>query len=143
MFIQAVQAATQPQSPWVWLLQYLPVIGWPTVILAAVRVSWKLSSFLTKAETRTDTAEKNLAAVVASNNELKEMLRGQVGAQEQLAQSVHQLADAIHHQSDMHAEQLGLIREMVGEQKLLAQKQMVIMNGFQRVVEQLIDAVKE
>ena len=143
MFIQAVQAATQPQGPWTWLVQYLPVIGWPAVILAAARGSWKLSSFLTKAETRTDNAEKSLNAVVASNTELKDMLKGQVNAQEQLANSVHQLADAIHHQSDMHSEQLGLIREMVAEQKLPAQNQMVIMNGFQRVVEQLIDAVKE
>ena len=140
MFIQTTPEA---QTPLAWLAQYLPLIGWPTVIAAIARGSWKLSSFLTKAETRTETAEKNLAAVVTSNTELKDMLKGQVGAQEQLANSVHQLADAIHHQSDMHAEQLSLIRDMVAEQKLLAQNQMVIMNGFQRVVEQLISAVKE
>ena len=72
-----------------------------------------------------------------------ETLAGQVTAQHELAASVHQLADAIHHQTDLHSEQLGLIREMIGEQKVLAANQMAIMNGFQRVVEQLIDAVAE
>lgn len=145
MYLLLAQAAdtAQTQGPWAWLAQYLPVIGWPSVIVAIATGSWKLSRFLTKAETRTDNAEKQLAAVVASNLELKQTLEGQVGAQRELAQSVHQLAEAMGRQSDLHSEQLGLIREMSSEQKLLAQNQMVIMNGFQRVVEQLIDAVKD
>jgi hypothetical protein len=81
--------------------------------------------------------------IADSNTELKETLEGQVSAQRELAVSVHQLAEAMGRQSDLHAEQMGLIREMSSEQKLLAQNQMVIMNGFQRVVEQLIDAVKD
>lgn len=144
MYLLLAQAADAAQSsPWQWLVTYLPVIGWPSVIVAIATGSWKLSGFLTKAEGRTENAEKQLAAVVSSNLELKQTLEGQVNAQRELAQSVHQLAEAMGRQSDLHAEQLSLIREMSSEQKLLAQNQMVIMNGFQRVVEQLIDAVKE
>lgn len=140
MFIQAIQA---PQTPWQALLQWLPSIGWTTVIGGIISATWKLRGFLADAKTRTTKAEEQLTAVVTSNGELKDLLKSQVDAQKELATSVHQLADAIHQQADRHAEQLGLIREMMAEQKLLGQNQMVIMNGFQRVVEQLIDAVKE
>jgi len=145
LLVQAAEAA-QPsaaQGPWAWLLQYLPVVGWPAVIVAVALGSWRLSSFLTKADSRAANAEKQLDAVVSSNLELKQTLEGQVTAQRELAQSVHQLAEAMNHQSDLHSEQLGLIREMSAEQKLLAQNQMTIMNGFQRVVEQLISAVSD
>ena len=88
-----------------------------------------------------------LAAQVAANTELKGIVEKMVIAQSDQAKSIHQLAEAIHHQTDrqgeMHQEQLTLIREMVTEQKLLAQSQTTITNGFQRVVESLIDAMKE
>lgn len=86
--------------------------------------------------------ESNTEAIKASNEELKTTLEGQVAAQRELAQSVHQLAEVIHHQSDMHSEQLSLIREMVVKQEVLAANQTSLMTGLQRVVEQLIDVVK-
>lgn len=89
------------------------------------------------------TVEAHTETILVRNEELKAALSSQVEAQRKLAESVHGLADAIHHQSDMHAEQLSLIREMISEQKVMAANQMTIMNGFQRVVEQLIDIVKE
>ena len=137
-FVQAVAPVVQ-QSPWDWVSAHLPLVGWPTVILGV----WKASRFLTKVEGRAVASEERLKVIADSNTELKETLEGQVTAQRELAVSVHQLAEAMGRQSDLHAEQMGLIREMSSEQKLLAQNQMVIMNGFQRVVEQLIDAVKE
>jgi hypothetical protein len=147
----AVSAAQQ--GPWAWLASYLPLIGWPTVILGL----WKASRFLIKVESRAVASEERLKIMVEAattsetrlkqlsenNTELKQILEGQVNAQRELAQSVHQLAEAIHHQSELHSEQLQLMRDMSAEQKLLAQNQMVIMNGFQRVVEQLIDAVRD
>lgn len=86
--------------------------------------------------------EDNTSAIRSSNDELKNTLEGQVAAQRELAQSVKQLAEAIHHQSDMHSEQLGLIRDMVTKQEVLAANQTSLMTGLQRVVEQLIDVVK-
>lgn len=86
--------------------------------------------------------EDNTGAIKESNVELKTTLEGQVAAQRELAHSVQQLAEAIHHQSDMHAEQLGLIRDMVTKQEVLAANQNSLMTGLQRVVEQLIDVVK-
>ncbi len=86
--------------------------------------------------------ESNTEAIKASNEELKSTLEGQVVAQRELAQSVHQLAEAINHQSDTHSEQLSLIREMVMKQEVLAANQTSLMTGLQRVVEQLIDVVK-
>jgi len=137
-FVQAITPVVQ-QSPWDWVSTHLQLIGWPTVMLGV----WRASRFLTKLEVRAVASEDRLKTIADSNTELKETLEGQVSAQRELAVSVHQLAEAMGRQSDLHAEQMGLIREMSSEQKLLAQNQMVIMNGFQRVVEQLIDAVKE
>jgi len=121
----------------------LPLVGWPTVIVCAIKIAWHARGFLNDVKARAIAAEKQVTTLASSNAELKETLEGQVTAQRELAQSVHQLAEAMHHQSELHSEQLGLIREMSNEQKLLAQNQMVIMNGFQRVVEQLIDAVSK
>lgn len=108
-----------------------------------IKVTWHVRGFLNDVKARAIAAEAQVTALAKSNAELKNTLEGQVNAQRELAQSVHQLAEAMYHQSELHSEQLGLIREMSSEQKLLAQNQMVIMNGFQRVVEQLIDAVKD
>jgi hypothetical protein len=140
MLIALLQAAAAPvPSPWDWAIAHLPVIGWPTVILGV----WKASRFLTKVEERAVASEARLKLIADSNTELKQTLEGQVTAQRELAVSVHQLAEAMHHQSELHSEQLQLIREMSNEQKLLAQNQMTIMNGFQRVVEQLINVVSD
>ena len=138
-----LQAAAVVQTPWDWLMTRLPLVGWPTVIVCAIKIAWHARGFLNDVKARAIAAEKQVTTLASSNAELKETLEGQVTAQRELAQSVHQLAEAMHHQSELHSEQLGLIREMSNEQKLLAQNQMVIMNGFQRVVEQLIDAVSK
>jgi len=142
MLIALLQAATAPvpvPTPWDWVIAHLPLVGWPTVIIGV----YKATRFLTKVEDRAVASEERLKLIADSNTELKETLEGQVTAQRELAVSVHQLAEAMHHQSELHSEQLQLIREMSGEQKLLAQNQMTIMNGFQRVVEQLIDVVSD
>ncbi len=143
--LQAAAQAAAPviQSPWDWVVTHLPLVGWPTVIICAVKIAWHTGGFLNDVKARAIAAESQVRTLVSSNTELKETLEGQVNAQRELAQSVHQLAEAMHHQSDLHSEQLGLIREMSSEQKVLASNQMVIMTGFQRVVEQLIAAVAE
>lgn len=142
--LQAAQAAVPiVQSPWDWAITHLPLVGWPTVIICAVKIAWHARGFLNDVKARAIAAEGQVRTLVSSNTELKETLEGQVNAQRELAQSVHQLAEAMSHQSDLHSEQLGLIREMSSEQKVLASNQMVIMTGFQRVVEQLIAAVAE
>ncbi len=142
--LQAVAQALPPQlTPWEWTVKQLPLIGWPTVMVCIVKVTWHVRGFLNDVKTRTIAAEGQVIALAKSNGELKETLEAQVNAQRELAQSVHQLAEAMHHQSDLHSEQLGLIREMSSEQKVLASNQMVIMTGFQRVVEQLISVVKD
>ena len=144
--LQAAAQAAAPviQSPWDWVVTHLPLVGWPTVIICAVKIAWHIRGFLNDVKARAIAAESQVRTPSqSSNTELKETLEGQVNAQRELAQSVHQLAEAMHHQSDLHSEQLGLIREMSSEQKVLASNQMVIMTGFQRVVEQLIAAVAE
>ena len=125
-------------TPFEWALQHIQLIGWPTVILFA----WKASRFIVKVEDRALDAEKAIKAVAETNAELHEALVGQVTAQHDLANGVHQLAEAMHHQSEVHAEQLGLIREMMVKQEVLAANQTALMTGLQRVVEQLIDVVK-
>lgn len=86
--------------------------------------------------------DANTKAISESNAELKANLEGQVQAQRELAQSVHQLADAIHHQAEVAAEELGLVREMGVKQDVLMANQTTIMTNFQRVVEQLLDIIK-
>jgi len=137
MFLQAVAQATQ--TPFEWVSNHLQVIGWPTVVLFA----WRASRYLTKFEARAVAAENRLLVVADSNKELNENLKEQARAQEKHAIAIDQLAKAVQSQTQTHSEQTGLIHEMINEQKLLAQNQTTIMNGFQRVVEQLIDAVKE
>jgi hypothetical protein len=125
-------------SPFEWAMQHLQLIGWPSVLI----VVWKITKFLTKLEDRALDAEKNLKVVAESNTELKTALEGQVQAQRELAQGVHQLAEAMSRQSEMHAEQLALIRDMQTKQEVLAVNQTTLMGGLQRVIEQLINAVK-
>src|SRR5271154_122811 len=86
--------------------------------------------------------EANTKGITESNAELKAHLEGQVQAQRELAQSVHQLAEAIHHQAEVSSEELGLVREMATKQDILMANQTTIMTNFQRVVEQLIEIVR-
>lgn len=136
MFFEAAQIVQQ--SPFEWAVQHIQLIGWPTVAL----LGWKMSRFLTKVEDRATQAEKNLTVVTESNADLKSSIEGQVQAQRELAQGIHQLAEAMSGQAEMHAEQLALIREMVTKQEVLAANQNAMMSGLQRVVEQLISVVK-
>jgi len=89
------------------------------------------------------TVDANTKVITESNNELKTLIQAQSQAQDKLADSVHQLAEAVKAQAQSQHEQLDLIREMATEQRVLSANQLTIMNGFQRVVEQLIDAVRE
>lgn len=125
-------------SPFEWAVQHIQLIGWPSVLV----IVWKATKFLTKLEDRALEAEKNLKVVADSNAELKNALEGQVQAQRELANGVHQLAEAMSRQSEMHAEQLELIRDMQTKQEILAANQTTLMGGLQRVIEQLISAVK-
>lgn len=87
--------------------------------------------------------DTNTQAITDSNKELRYMVKQQSEAQKELSAGVNKLAEAVKDQSTRQADQLELIRDMAGEQKLLMANQMTIMNGFQRVVEQLIDVVRE
>jgi hypothetical protein len=89
------------------------------------------------------TVEANTKAITESNNELKKLIEAQSQAQDKLAESVHQLAEGVKSQAEVQHEQFGLLRDMATEQRVLSANQLTIMNGFQRVVEQLIDAVRE
>lgn len=89
------------------------------------------------------TVDANTKVITESNGELKSLIEAQSNAQEKLAESVHQLAGAVETQAGVQHEQLNLIREMATEQRVLSANQLTIMNGFQRVVEQLIDAIRE
>ena len=89
------------------------------------------------------TVETNSKTITESNAELRKLIEAQSSAQDKLAESVHQLAEGVKLQSETQREQLDLIRDMETEQRVLSANQLTIMNGFQRVVEQLIDAVRE
>jgi hypothetical protein len=89
------------------------------------------------------TVETNSKTITESNTELRKLIEAQSSAQDKLAESVHQLAEGVKLQSETQKEQLDLIRDMATEQRVLSANQLTIMNGFQRVVEQLIDAVRE
>jgi methyl-accepting chemotaxis protein len=89
------------------------------------------------------TVEANTKAITESNNELRKLIEAQSSAQDKLAESVHQLAEGVKAQAEIQHEQFGLLRDMATEQRVLSANQLTIMNGFQRVVEQLIDAVRE
>lgn len=114
-----------------------PVAG--TVIVAAGLFIWNTIQM----NRLSDRVDANTKVIADSNVELKAHLEGQVQAQRELAQSVHQLADAIHHQAEVSSEELGLVREMATKQDVLMANQTTIMTNFQRVVEQLIDIVKK
>jgi ABC-type transporter Mla subunit MlaD len=89
------------------------------------------------------TVEANTKAITESNDELKKLIEAQSKAQDKLAESVHQLAEGVKVQAGVQHEQFQLLRDMATEQRVLSANQLTIMNGFQRVVEQLIDAVRE
>ena len=140
LILALVQELAKPAdpTPWAWVVDHLQVVGWPSVILGC----WYASRFLSKVEERAVLAADQIKAVVDSNAEVKTALEGQVQAQRELAQGVHQLAEAIYHQAEQHAEQLSLIRDMQVKQEVLAANQTTLMTNFQRVVEQLISIVK-
>ncbi len=89
------------------------------------------------------TVESNTKIITESNGELKKLIEAQAGAQDKLVNSVHQLAEAVKFQAEAQHDQFNLIREMATEQRVLSANQLTIMNGFQRVVEQLIATIKD
>lgn len=88
------------------------------------------------------TVESNTKAITKSNEELKRLIEAQSQAQDKLVNSVHQLAEGVKAQAQVQHEQFQLLTSMATEQRVLSANQLTIMNGFQRVVEQLIDAVR-
>lgn len=60
-----------------------------------------------------------------------------------VSKAIQSLAEAIHHQSDVHASQFEVIRGIAERQATLAANQEHITQGFQRVVEQLIQLMRE
>lgn len=89
------------------------------------------------------TVDANTKVIAESNKELKTLIESQSQAQEKIAESVHNLAESVQTQAEVQREHLDLIRDMNAEQKVLSANQLTIMNGFQRVVEQLISAVRD
>jgi hypothetical protein len=86
--------------------------------------------------------EGHTKVITESNQELKKLIEAQSVAQSRLVDSVQQLIEGIRVQAEAHHEQLNLLREMVSDQKVLSANQLTTMNGFQRVVEQLISALR-
>jgi len=118
------------------IAEFGPYVG--GIIICASLFIWntiQLNSLASK-------IEANTKSISDSNAELKANLEGQVQAQRELASSVHQLADAIHHQAEVAAEELSMVREMMGKQDVLAANQTTIMTNFQRVVEGLLGIIK-
>ena len=125
LFLQTTNPATIIQ-------QYGPLVG-SAVICTGLFIWSQIQIYMLK------------SSVDSNAKQLKtnyEALEASLKVQADLSQSVRQLADAIHHQSEMHTEQLELIRELVTKQEVLAANQSSLMTGLQRVVEQLIDVVK-
>jgi hypothetical protein len=89
------------------------------------------------------TVEENTKTIAENNAELRNLIAAQIEGQHELTASVAKLAEAVKRQSDSHAELLALIHEMASGQKVMMANQMTITNGFQRVVEQLIEVVKD
>jgi len=86
-------------------------------------------------------SEKLVETFTVSNGELKTMLTEQSKSQGELAKSVNNLAEAMKGSNEMQHEQLDLIRDVMSEQKLQSQQMMTITQGFQHVVERLIEVV--
>jgi hypothetical protein len=89
------------------------------------------------------TIEENTRTIGDHNKELRDIVAQQIEGQRELIEAVGKLAEAVARQSESHAEQLSLIHELASEQKVMMANQMSITNGFQRVVEQLIEVVKD
>ena len=60
-----------------------------------------------------------------------------------VVEAFQQLAEVIHRQADTSTAQFNIMRDMAKEQATIAANQNNITNGFQRMVEQLIGAVKD
>ena len=128
-----IQSGGNPLSP-IW--QYGATTGSAFICLGLFIWSQvQLATFKT-------TVEFNTKVITESYKELKTLIEAQSSAQEKLANTVFQLARTIESQAQIHHEQLDLIRETASEQRVLSSNQLTIMNGFQRVVEQLIDALR-
>ena len=125
--------ASNPLSP-IW--QYGASTGSAFICLALfIWAQIQIATFKT-------TVEANSKIVTESHKELKTLIEAQSSAQEKLAESVRQLAHSIENQTQVHHDQSELLREITSEQRVLSSNQLTIMNGFQRVVEQLIVAIR-
>jgi methyl-accepting chemotaxis protein len=137
MFFQA----SNPLAP-IW--QYGAATG--SAFICVGLLIWsqiQIATFKTTVDANTKTLTESNQEVTKSNQELTKLIQAQSQAQDKLVESVHQLAEGVKAQADVHHEQLDLIREMAVEQRVLSANQLTIMNGFQRVVEQLIGAIRE
>ncbi len=134
MFTALLLQATNPLTP-IW--QYGAATGSASICVGLfIWSQMQITSFKS-------TVETNTKAITDSNLELKKLIEAQNTAQSKLIESVHQLAEGVRLQAEVHHEQLDLLRDMSTEQRVLSANQLTIMNGFQRVVEQLIGAIRE
>lgn len=133
MLLLSLLQATNPVSP-IW--QYGAETG--SAIICVGLFIWSQVQIATFKST----VDQNTKVITESNKELKSLIEAQSMAHDKLADSIQQLADAVKTQATNQHEQLELIRDMAAEQRVLSANQLTIMNGFQRVVEQLIEAVR-
>ena len=90
-----------------------------------------------------NSVDANTKTILTNNEALQQTIIKQAEMQGRLAENVNKLVDTMEQQVKSSEEKLSLIHELTTEQRVLAANQLVIMNGFQRVVEQLIQVVKE
>jgi hypothetical protein len=74
-----VQDIYKSSGPFEWAIHYLPVVGWPVIVVAA----WKLRGIITKATDRTRKAELHITKM--SCNEMPHIQRTLINIDKNMA----------------------------------------------------------
>ena len=134
-------------GPWYWLVNYaLPGVGWPALILLA----WKVSRYFTRTEamakTAISTAINDLEASKGGIKTNSDILSKLAGTFEQHTkdddQNFKSIFDTLKDYRGQTTAMLEIIRGIAERQATLAANQEHITQGFQRVVEQLIELMR-
>jgi hypothetical protein len=147
-------------GPFDFLVKWLPTIGWPAVIVGV----WYLSKFISKAEERALDAEKaviqagkdyvslsravldlskNAKEAAEKDGLLKQAIEKHIQVGNEIATGMTRLIALLHRQDEVFIEQFGILKGIAEKNAAIVANQNDITNGFQRMVERLIDAVKE
>jgi hypothetical protein len=147
-------------GPFEFLLKWLPTIGWPAVII----VVWYLRGFISKAEKRATDAEaaviqagKDYVAMARAIQDLSKSAKEAAEKAELLKQSIEKhiqvgldiaanqvkIAALLNRQEEIDTTQFNILKDIAEKSAVVAAQQTLIVNGFQRMVERLIDAIKD